>query len=635
MFTDMVGFTALVQDDEARAKENRDRHRQVLTQSIKEHNGNIIQYYGDGTLSIFESAFDATQCAIQIQEALTKEPKIPLRIGIHTGDIVHDEDGIFGDGVNVASRIESLAVPGSVIISDKVFDEIKNHRTIKSHALGAFELKNVKRPIEVFAIANGSLVVPKRDQMEGKVKERIRSVAVIPFVNMSTDPENEYFSDGITEELINALTKVDGLQVTSRTSSFSFKGQNTDIREIAKKLDVQSVLEGSVRKAGNKVRVTAQLINASDGYHLWSETYDRALEDIFEVQDEISRVIANKLRKKLSKEERTESIVTPTTDNLKAYNYYLRGLYESNKWTPSDSLTAIEYYKKAIAEEPNFSLPYGKLAADYAFLGITGFVPIKEAKQQALEHGVKALHINPEETEALLALATIKFFVDWDWEGALDNVMKAKEINENTPNARILHALYHILYGQYDPALLEMEEALKIDPLSTNTNRTLADFYYFLEEYDKAIELYDKILSIDPGFKAAIEFKAWTFLMQGKYDEAIDMFNTLGRDTVHAIKHDTQLGYAYALKGDVEKANGYLKDLIAKASGEQDVSYSIDFATLYTGIGDKENAFKYLNRCVDERIGAMIFLCQSPVWKPLRNDSRFEELIDRMGLPKL
>jgi len=633
MFTDMVGFTALMQEDEIKAKSNRDRHRQVLTQAIPSHDGKIIQYYGDGTLSIFGSALDAANCAVAIQEEMLKEPQIPVRIGIHTGDIVHDEEGIFGDGVNVASRIESLAIPGSVIISDKVFDEIKNHKSIKTFALGAFELKNVRRSIDVFAISNGQLVVPRREQMQGKVKERIRSVAVIPFVNMSTDTENEYFSDGITEELINALTKVDGLQVTSRTSSFSFKGQNVDIREIAKKLDVQSVLEGSVRKAGKKVRVTAQLINASDGYHIWSETYDRALEDIFEVQDEISRKIANKLRKKLTTDEKKEQIVTASTENLTAYNYYLRGLYESNKWTPPDALEAVKYYKKAIEEEPEFSLPYGKLAADYAFLGITGFMNVAEAKQKVLDYGVKALHLNTEDIEALLALATVKFFIDWDWESALENVIRAKEINPDAPNARIMHALYHVIYSQYDLGINEMQEALRIDPLSTTTNRTMADFYYFMGEYDAAIALYDKILSFDPGFKAAKEFKAWTLLMKGEYDKAIDLFKSMGKETVHAIKQDTQLGYAYALKGEKEIALKFLEDLKKKAQSETDVSLSIDFATLYTGLGDIDNAFEYLERCIEERIGAMIFLQQSPVWNPLREDSRFKQLTDRMGLP--
>ena len=196
------------------------------------HDGKILQYYGDGSLSIFNSAINSVNCAISIQQQLQLEPKVELRIGIHTGDVVMEEESIYGDGVNLASRIESMAVPGGVFISEKVYDEIKNHENIKTRELGFFELKNVKQPVHLFAIANHGIVVPSRDELKGKTKQPTNRLAVLPFVNMSADPENEYFSDGITEELLNALTRVDGLQVTSRTSAFAFKGKHDDIRDI-------------------------------------------------------------------------------------------------------------------------------------------------------------------------------------------------------------------------------------------------------------------------------------------------------------------------------------------------------------------------------------------------------------------
>ena len=293
MFTDMVGYTALMQKDEKKAKSLRDRHRSVLDEIINKHQGRILQYYGDGTLVIFGSAIESVLCAVEIQRELQKEPVIPLRIGIHSGDIVYDDEGVYGDGVNIASRIEALSISGAVLISDKLYSEIKNHPSLLAESLGSYQLKNVIEPIEIFALINPGLKIPS--QLQLKIKEGYKeknSIAVLPFVNMSTDPENEYFSDGITEEILNALTKVEGLKVTSRTSSFAFKGKNEDIREIGNKLNVNSVLEGSVRKFSNKVRITAQLINTKDGYHLWSEVYNRNLEDIFDVQDEISRQIA-------------------------------------------------------------------------------------------------------------------------------------------------------------------------------------------------------------------------------------------------------------------------------------------------------------------------------------------------------
>ena len=275
MFTDMVGYTALMQENERQAKNLRNKHKEVLENLVSEHRGQILQYYGDGTLSIFGSAIEAAVCASKIQQELQIEPKVPLRIGIHAGDVVYDDEGVYGDGVNIASRIENLAVPGSVLISEKINDELKNQKEISTVFLGRYELKNVKVPVKLYAINSEGLVVPSYKDIEGKTSNSDSSIAVLPFINLSAERDNEYFSDGITEELLNALAKVDGLLVTSRTSSFAFKGKNIDIREIGRQLGVKTLLEGSVRKYGNRVRVTAQLINADDGYHKWSETYDQ------------------------------------------------------------------------------------------------------------------------------------------------------------------------------------------------------------------------------------------------------------------------------------------------------------------------------------------------------------------------
>jgi len=307
MFTDLEGYTAMMQEDEQNAKMARDRHRNILEEKINEYSGNLLQYYGDGSLSIFNSGIEAVRCAIEIQKNLSKEPKIPVRVGIHVGDIVKEDDGIYGDGVNIASRIESISVPGAVLISDRLQDELGNKPDITTKSLGKFQLKNVKRQIEVFAVASDNIKVPTIREINSEKAKPVKSIAVLPFVNMSADPENEYFSDGITEEILSALVKVEGLQVTSRTSSFAFKSKNLDAREIGKQLGVSTLLEGSVRRAGNKIRITAQLINAADGYHVWSEVYDRKLEDIFEVQDEISSKIANTLREKLTGEDRSQA----------------------------------------------------------------------------------------------------------------------------------------------------------------------------------------------------------------------------------------------------------------------------------------------------------------------------------------
>lgn len=627
MFADIVGYTAMMQDDEVRTKQVRDAHRETLTRSVEEHDGTILQFYGDGSLSIFDSAVEAAGCAVKIQLESLNDPKVPLRIGIHTGDIVIDEEGAFGDGVNVASRIESLAVTGSVMISDKVYDEIKNHKSYQTLSMGEFDLKNVHKPVEAFAIINEGLIVPKRNELKGKVKESIKSIAVMPFVNMSTDPENEYFSDGVTEELINALTRVEGLMVTSRTSSFSFKGKNEDVRNIGSQLNVQSVLEGSVRKAGNRVRITAQLINSADGYHIWSESFDRNLEDIFAVQDEISQTIANKLRAKLSMKEKSKPLVTSSTENFQAYNHYLMGLFYYNKWTPANAEKAIEHYERAIEEEPEFILPYSGLARCYVLLSSTGYQNPKEAAEKGAQYANKAISIDPNNIEAHLALAISSYFYEWNWEKGLQGIKKAIEINPNSSDAHLLYALHYSIMGQIDQALESMEQGYKIDPISFNTIRTLADMYYFAERYDEAIALYNKILDQDPHFLSAKEFKGWTYLMKGDVDEAIKLFLSMGNESSHAIKSYTQLAYAYAIKGDEQQTIDYLHQL-----DEQGGATSLDYAIIYTGMGDYDKTFEYLEKCYEERLGTIIFLKVSPIWKPLRNDPRYHELLVKLKL---
>jgi TolB-like protein len=372
MFTDMVGYTALMQTNEELATKKRERHKLVLDDTINKFRGKILQYYGDGTLSIFNSAADGVNCAIEIQMKLSEEPKVDLRIGIHTGDIILDDEGIYGDGVNIASRIESLSVSGGVFISEKVYDDIKNQEDISTREIGSFELKNVKQPVRVFAIANPGFPVPSRNEVRGKLNQPTNRLAVLPFENFSADPENEYFSDGITEELINAFTKVEGLLVTSRTSSFAFKKKHEDAREIGSKLNVDKILEGSVRKAGSRVRITAQLINSADGYHLWSETFDRDLTDIFEVQDEIARIIVNKLRESIAEKPKDESFVKQATENIDAYSLYLKGVYFRNKLTPPDVRKAIEYFEEAMNGTRSLQWLRRILPVAYIQLGATG-----------------------------------------------------------------------------------------------------------------------------------------------------------------------------------------------------------------------------------------------------------------------
>lgn len=631
MFTDMVGYTKLMQEDETKAKKLRDRHRKVLEHFIELNKGKILQYYGDGTLSMFGSALDSVKSAVSIQNELNKEHKIPLRIGIHVGDIVYEDEGIYGDGVNVASRIESLAEAGSILVSEKIYDEIKNHPEFPAEYLGEYELKNVKKPIELFALKNEGLTVPTEERLREKTGLRFKSIAVLPFVNMSPDPENEYFSDGISEEIINALTKVEGLQVTSRTSSFAFKNKQQDVREIGKQLNVYSVLEGSVRKFGNKVRITAQLINTGDGYHVFSETFDRDLEDIFSIQDEISKKIAVMLREKLSIKELKEPLVKYYTDNLEAYQKYLKGKYLFNRWNHEHTLEAMTCFKQAIELDRNFPLPYVMMANCYGFLGAIGKMETSEVYPIAQEYADKAVELDNNLPEAFSTLGLAALFFNWDFEKARKYFDKAVELNPNSAEVRQMRTIYFTALADFENAEKEGEIYNLLDPLSPSSNTLLGSIYYERKKIDKAIELLERTLELDPNSRSAMNELGWLYEDLGDNEKALEYFLMANENLGHELKSITFPGYIYAKSGKTEKALEIIEKLKKREVLEPGTNLDIDFAIVYSGLKDFDKVFEHLNKAVDKKVGGIIFI-QSRNWNPIKHDPRYKEILERVGI---
>jgi TolB-like protein/class 3 adenylate cyclase/Flp pilus assembly protein TadD len=632
MFSDMSGYTALMQQNEQLAKDKRRRLKEVLETLVAGYQGKVLQYYGDGALSMFNSAIDGVHCAVAIQQALTQEPKVALRIGIHTGDIAIEDEAIYGDGVNMASRIESLAVAGSVFISEKVFDEIKNQPNLTARELGYFELKNIVKPVRLFAIDTQGLVVPTRAALKGKTKEPTNRLAVLPFVNMSADPENEYFSDGITEELLNALTKVDGLQVTSRTSAFAFKGKQTDIREIGIQLNVDRILEGSVRKAGNRVRISAQLINAADGYHIWSETYDRNLTDIFVVQDEISSIIANKLREKLTVKEQEEALIRAPTQNLEAYTLFLKGLHFHNKITPGDAKKAITCFEEAIALEPKYAQAYAMAAADYAFLGATGQMQPAEAFEIVHRYSDIALQVDSSLATGYAAKGSAYLLYDWQWERAYEALRKAIELNPATTGAHQLLSFYYMIIGRKNTAVEIMEKALLVDPLSPIVNHYLAEAYFNAGRTDEAIKQVDRLLDMHPQMRIAMGLKGWCLGIKGDWQQAAEIFEEVHRLTNHPLKGLTALGCAYAHLGAAEKALACIGKIEQRQVEEPGVVLDADLAMLWWALGEKDKAFHHLFECVEKRMGPVAILIDHPMFKEMVGDPRYQLLKAKLNL---
>lgn len=631
MFTDMVGYTAMMQEDEGHAKVLLDRHRKILEDLSLQHQGKVIQYFGDGTLTIFGSAVEAVLCAINIQLELRQDPIVNLRIGIHSGDIVFGDDGIFGDCVNVASRIEASAIGGSILISRKVYDELSNHKDITAISLGYHEFKNVKTPMEVYAIKNNNLNIPESSSIVTLVGLKKESIAVLPFLNLSSDVDNEYFSDGITEEILNALARVEKLHVTSRTSSFAFKGKNVDIREIGKQLAVKNILEGSVRKVGNRVRVTAQLIETKGGYHKWSEMYERDIKDIFSVQDEIARTISKNLIENLTLSDQRKTLVRTSTRNMEAYNLYLKSSHFWKKWTPLDIRKSLEYLEQAIQLDENFAKAYSSLSGCYVYLGAFGQMPSKIAYPKANEYAQKALQIDESLPESHLSIAMVNFF-DWNWDTAYKSFIKTLELNPNSAEAHQYFAYYMLAIGNNKKAVMEAEKALEIDPLSIPINTSVAETYAHCGMFEQAKEQFLKTLELDHNFRSALNGLGWTYYFLGEHDLAIERLKQSQDSSGDALKSNAALGYIYAKLGMDSELEHCLEKLEERTKKEKDISFLFDYAIINMGMKNYDKAFEYLDLAYNEKIGGLIFI-RGRYWKELQDDPRFKKLILRMNLP--
>jgi TolB-like protein len=554
-----------------------------------------------------------------------------MRIGIHTGDVMFDDNGIYGDSVNIASRIESLAVPGAVFISEKLFTEIIN-QGIEAKPLGYFELKNVRQPMQVYAVSNPGLVTPSRDEVKGKVTQILNSIAVLPFASLSSDPENEFFCDGITEELLNVLAKIEGLQVTSRTSSFAFKGKTGDVREIAAKLNVRKILEGSVRKVGNKVRITAQLINAADGYHVWSESYDRNFEDIFELQDDISRTIANKLRKNLSASDHEKTLVPVPTENMEAYKKYMQGIHYRNNQSMDDAMKAMQCFNEAVTLEPNFVNPNFDIVELNAFLTDAGVITVEEAARICGEATTRAMQIDPMNAWSQLTAGINAFYFEWDMEKAKRYLEKAVELNHNLVMAHLCLARFRLaLLGE----LIEepLRNAYLLDPMGGMTLGAAGEIGFLAGKFDVAIDYCNEALAIDPNNGYAAAFKSFVIGFRGDWNTTIEMLTPIYEQTPDFNYVIAFLGYAFAKSGQSAKAHAFILKLEESQKKPGAPSLHHFLALLYLAIGNKEKFYECYEESMRKKSILSLYSYNSPLLAEVAGEERIIKLRKQYGLP--
>ena len=657
MFTDIVGYTALMGRDEQMAFKLLETNRQIHRQVIEQYNGKLIKELGDGVMASFNTVSDAVNAAIEIQRACAASKELSLRIGIHEGEIIFEINDIYGDAVNIASRIQTLGVPGSILFSKKINDEIKNKSEFQTISLGNFEFKNVTERIEVFALANEGFPIPKRSMMEGKLTKKNlpkrsiilaltfvvivligfliyanffskkgnaevidKSIAVLPFVDMSAGKDQEYFSDGLSEELLNLLSKIPELKVIGRTSSFSFKGKNEDLRIIGEKLGVANILEGSVQKEGNKIRVTAQLIRTADGSHLWSDKYDRDLEGIFKLQDDIANAVVKELKLKLLT---TADTIASDTTSTEVYTLVLQGNYFVEKRDKESLAKALDFYLKALALDSLNARSWAGVGHCYVLQLSWAQIDRKEGMQKARLAANKSVDLDDKLPVGHYVLGLVKMW-DFDWIGAEAEYQRVLELEPGNADAlRSIGFLYRCV-GRFNEAEQVTRKSLTFDPIKPSTYFNFGQLLYHTNHLEEAVTSYKKALELNPQFPRAHIFLGKVYLLQGKPELAMTEMTQEADEAWRSFG----LILTYNALDRKKEADKLLNDFLIKfPKGEM---YQI--AEVYAVLGNKDKAFEYLEESYVAREARITYLKGDPLLKNLESDPRYTALLKKMRL---
>ena len=752
MFTDMVGYTALMQDDEPKARELIHRHRELMKPLIEKHSGIILQYVGDGTFITFDSAIEAVNCGYEIQNQFKSDKDLSLRISIHIGDVVVEDDEVYGDGVNVASRLESIADPGGIYISDAIEKAIRGQADVQAKLLGEVSLKNVDYGVKTYALQGVGLPVPdleEEKQISGRFVAELqrrgvlrvgvayvvmtlllillhreaaswitlsdwslpalivvlisifpiamflawnyerspegfvrttsqqswqnpytasqrkpltsnfiivglilviivmyiyprylsskeaddgagtevtfddKSIAVLPFVDMSPEGDQEYLGDGLAEGILNLLTKIPELNVISWTSAFSFKGQNVNIPTIAQKLGVNHILEGSVQKSGETVRITVQLIEVRSDKHLWSETWDRNISDIFVTQDEIANAVISSLKLTLLK----DAIPKTSKTDPEAYALYLQAKHLAEQKSVEGIIKAEEIIKQSLAIDSTYAPSWNLLGRIfYLAANNLGIKPVIMSMEIARTAAQKSLALDNDNVSAYAMLADIALMFDWDFRAADEYIKKAFNLGQGNEEITIVAANFARNFGKFDESIRLYEKAIKMNPVSYGNYSDLRLAYLMAGRLDEAINTMQKALSFNPNAASGHTRLAEILVLQGKFDKALT-----------EAEKETDEGWSWYARslalsalGRYDEANDFLSRFVDVYP--QNGAFQI--AIVYSFRGETDKAFEWLELAYEYHDAGLIQILHFPFFRPLHKDPRWNTLLDKMGFPK-
>ncbi|HEX5112268.1 MAG TPA: tetratricopeptide repeat protein [Saprospiraceae bacterium] len=664
LFTDIVGYTAMMQRDEALALSAVRRHQEVLERLVPLHEGEVYQYYGDGSLNIFHSAIQAVKAALEIQKELLMDPPVLLKIGVHIGEIYTENGKIFGDGVNIASRIESIGQGGTVLLSRDVYEKVRNHGLFQLASVGKFEFKNVDEPVEVFALTNSGLRELDRKNIEGKLKELApkqkskityaliglipilaflymffirhqisndeakglpvnQSIAVLPFQNLSDGKEEDFLSTGIAEDILTQLAQIHDLKVISRTSTMQYKDSDKPIKIIAKELKVTSILEGSVRKYENNLRVSVQLTNAANESLIWAADFDRQIEDVLNVQRDVALAVSNNLKIALSPQLKNR-LQNKVNVNPEAYINYQKGeeILHRSSGTREDMDKALAYFELSVQQDSNFAQAWIGMSEAYTEFIFWHRLSPASALPKAKAAAERALSIDPQLGDGYGALGTIEF-IEHRYEDSEKNLRKAIEYNPNYPYAYENLGWIMVYRKRFEDALAYFNRCVELDPMSTRFKGSIGNAYAVAGRYEEGITVLQDFLKDDPKDNYLLWTLGFLYAGKGDCDKAIEILNqrTIGTKT------NWVLTYCYAKTGQRDKAEEILNNNIEKSKTEMIPDFMM--AVQYCALGQYDKALDHLEKVRENKAESFfeVGLEKDPFLVPLHDHPRYKKLV--------
>ena len=640
MFTDIVGYTALMGNDEQKAFTILNKNRALQKPIIEQFSGRWIKELGDGVMASFNTVSDAVNAAIKIQQACNAAKDFQLSIGIHQGEIIFENNDIYGDAVNIASRIQSLGVPGSVLFSKKITDEIRNKAEFQITSLGSFEFKNVEEPIEVFALSNPGFVVPRPEDMRGKLKQTpkqkskkgiliavttaililsllfifknsilpkevvaatIKSLAILPFENIQNDSTLSFLSDGIPENLINRFSNIAGIKVFARSATFGLKDSSLRIENLRKLLNADMVLTGRLQKKGDGYFLNCELVDAANQNLIWGNKYELGTSDVSRIEDSIMTSLLNPLQISLvnnSKIDQHKKEVNP-----EAYAEYLKGRYLGYGSTPEESEKALSHFREAIRIDPKYAVAYAAIANEKIVQGLFSTASKNEIVHEVRTALEAAKALDPELADIYTSEGALKFYYDWDWIGAIASYKKALELDPGNATIYIRYSTTLADLGRHKEAMPLADKAVELDPVSIPSLHNLGWVNLLAGNYKKSSEAFGKALELHPNWVWGHIKKAYGHIFMKECDKALSLAESgekLFKDGWGSELLQTQLGFIYKNCNQNEKADAVINRFL-KYAAENTLKDPFTLSFIYYMKGDHKKASEWEEKTMEGR----------------------------------